>query len=290
MNYSLHRKLFLNVLIPLVVVSGDFSEALATGKVLHEGWFKVLSGGSHAGYLVQRYDFDSNKKQYTSVYFLRTSALGGDIIESLEAKADEKFNPISFKFSTASQKETKIIDALMTKGNELKITQVINGKKETLSRKVNKGTFLSTFLIYLVMRNGGLKVGNNYRYSAIAEEDATLHDGEAFISATQKIDERDTFRILNNFKGTKFISSVSPTGEVVSTRAPVESIETVQVGSIEDAVGAVPFAEKSIKALFGSLPVANPAFSLKTSPKTTPADQQEPAPSVSATPTPTKSP
>lgn len=256
------RKTFLFVL-SFLLFTGLSSFAQANSKILQEGWFKVLSGGAHVGYLAQRFEYNDKKKQYSTLYFLKTSALGGNIIESLDARVDEKFNPISFKFSTTNDKETKIIDALVTKGMDLKIDQVINGKKESLTKKVPKGTFLSSFLVFMIMRNGGLKVGNNYQYSAIAEEDASIHKGEAFVSATQKVAGIDTFRVLNSFKETRFISSVSPLGEVISTRAPVESIETVQVGNIDHAVGSIPLAEKSLKALFGDLPKPSALFAAK---------------------------
>ena len=59
--------------------------------------------------------------------------------------------------------------------------------KET--KKIKKGTFLSTFLLYLIMqdKSGGLKLDNSYLYNAIAEEEGVAYTGQALVSSREKI-------------------------------------------------------------------------------------------------------
>lgn len=227
----------------------------ASGKlqVLQEGWYKVLIGKQHAGYFVQRFEYDSKTKNYISTTFLRTGALGNDITESVKAFATEKLNPISYQYTNAQGKTLKTIDATFEKE---KMVTIVTDQKESkkYEYKIPKGTFLTQFLIYVMLKSpSGLKVGQNYEYSGVAEEEGHSYKGEAFVSGTEKIGGELVFKILNSFKGTKFISYVRPSGEAISTKSPVESIETKLTSREESSKGfSVP--EQNLRLLFGSIP------------------------------------
>jgi hypothetical protein len=227
----------------------------AQSEVLQEGWYKVTVGGQHAGYIVQRYEFDAKTKQFKSAYFMKTSALGGDFSESLTATSTEALEPISFRHLFVSAKETKSTEGEFSKG--VMTYKVTAGDKVTSSQKqLKKGTFLSTFTTFLVLQNkaGGLKIGNNYRYTAIAEEDAIAYAGEAYVAGTEDYQGQKVFRVLNTFKNSKFISLLSSQGVTLKVKSPADSLEMTLTNTRAEAVGNLPLSEKSIEAIFGTMP------------------------------------
>ncbi len=242
-------------MVSVVTLVLFISSLASTGsaKVLHEGWYKIIVGGVHSGFLVQRYEFDPSQKKYTGTYFIKISVLGGNSTESLKAEANDKLAPIAYQYTSKTDKETKTIDAVFKMG-AMTADMVVNGKQTKITNKLEKGVFLSTFLVYLMMQNkNGLKVGNNYQYKAIAEEDGIITDGESYISGTEKQGDKEYFKVLNTFKKAKFVSLLDMTGNIILTRSPVDSLET-RLSPRAEAVGNYELNEKSLKLLFGDVP------------------------------------
>ncbi len=148
---------------------------------------KFFSNDQHIGYVVSRYEFDSKKKQFISTYFLKTGKGPSEITESLKAVADEALVPISYEYTTLAGKESKLIDAQFKAGT---ISAVVksNGKVQRIEKKIPKGTFLSTFLVYIMLKSDkGLRPETNYEYQAIAEEDASIQKGQALVGKRRNV-------------------------------------------------------------------------------------------------------
>src|ERR1700678_942779 len=77
-----------------------FGFHFASAQVLFEGYSKVILDGVHVGYVVQRFEFDSKKKEFTTAYYLKTGANGGNITESLKARSTEGLRPISYQYTS----------------------------------------------------------------------------------------------------------------------------------------------------------------------------------------------
>lgn len=230
------------------------SATSAQAEVLFEGYSKILSGGKHVGYSVARYEFDPKKKQFRGTTFLKTGGLGVDITESIKAVADQDLNPISYEYTSLMGKKTKSIDAKFSKG---KMTAIVkeDGKSVTVRRDLPQGAFLSNFLVYLILRGkNGLQVGTRYDYTAIAEEDAEVSKGDAFIEKQELHRGQNAFRILNRFKDVKFISHVSERGEVISTQSPANGIATELVAVPSEAIGTFGRSDVILQSLFGEVP------------------------------------
>lgn len=240
-----------NTVIGILVLF--FSPALlAKSEVMFEGYFKIKVGEKHVGYTVQRYEFDAKKKQFRSTYFIQTSKEAGGINESLEAVANDKFQPISYNYTAKVGNSVKIIDAKFE--NSVMTATVGNGKiSQKVQKKIKPGTFLSTFLAYLMLQKG-YEAGKKFSYQAIAEEDAEIHGGEALIKEQLKYKGMDAFRILNSFKGSQFVSYVSPKGEVYGTSSPVQKLSTELVGQAAEATQGLMVPSKSLKMLFKTVP------------------------------------
>jgi hypothetical protein len=240
------------LLLSLVLI---FTGASLKAEVLFEGYSKVLSGGVHVGYVINRYEFDSKKKQFISTSFLKTNDAGGGITESLQAYAGEDLRPISYNYTTLVSGQPKTIDAKFEKG-KLLATVHDGGKDQKIVKDIPKGSFLSTFLAYVMLKSPqGLKPDTKYEYQAIAEEDAALVKGIAFVKSFEDFGGLKAMKVLNEFKNSKFISYVNEKGEVLSTRSPIQGIATELVPLPSMATMNMQIPTALLKKLFGDVPL-----------------------------------
>lgn len=228
--------------------------SLAGAEVLFEGYSKVLLDGVHVGYTIQRYEFDPKKKEFTTEYFLKTNKVGGNITESLKARASADFKPISYQFTELVEDKPRTIDAQFS-GDMMTAKINHNGQTQTIQKKLPKGTFLSSFLAYVMLQGkDGIKTGAKYTYNAIAEEDAGLYSGEAFVKGEETVNGLNVFKILNTFKGVQFVSYSTFKGEVIATRSPVQKVSTELVANIQEATAGLPLNSKTLGQIFGQVP------------------------------------
>ena len=238
-----------SVLLPLLLIVQHVH-----ADVLFEGYSKIMSGDQQIGYVVTRFEFDAKKKQFSSAYFTKTVSNGIDITESLKAYADSELAPISYEYTSVAGKDTKTIDAKFKK-DTMTGTIMTGTKKEIISKKIPKGTFLSSFLVYLMLKSKeGLKSDTKYEYQAIAEEDGIITKGQALVSKEEMFNGHKAFKILNTFKDLKFLSYVNERGEVLGTVALGQSISTELVANSTDATKGFPVSPTLLKAIFGAVP------------------------------------
>lgn len=247
------NRIFL-VLSLLIGISIALISHAVRADILFEGYSKVLSGGVPIGYSISRYEFDNKKKQFIATTFLKTNELGGNLTESLKAYSTDDMKPVSYQYTTLIGNQTKVIDAKFEKGKMF--ANVTDGKKvERIQKDIPKGTFLSSFLAYVMLRSPtGFKADTKYEFQAIAEEEAGIFKGIAFIKTPENYNGLKAFRVLNEFKGSKFISLVSDKGEVFSTKAPVQGISTELVAKPTEATASFPVPAPILSHLFGDVP------------------------------------
>lgn len=227
----------------------------AKAEILFEGYSKIISGGVHVGFVISRYEYDPKLKRFHSTYFLKTGELGSDVTESLKASADQDFRPLSYEYTSIVGKQTKTIDA---KFKGLRMTALVKDgqKTKTIQKDLPRGTFLSTFLVYLMLKSKeGLKTDTKFEYSAIAEEDAEIHKGEALVGKIEKYNKQDVFKVLNRFKNIRFLSFVNDRGEVLGTSSPANGIATELMAKPADAVGHFAASSQLLKTIFGEVPL-----------------------------------
>ncbi len=237
----------------LIGVSIALISHAVRAEVLFEGYSKILSGGVHIGYTIARYEYDNKKKQFVATTFLKTNEFGGNLTESLKAVAADDMSPVSYQYTTLIGNKVKTIDAKFAKG---KFTATVAGeKKENITNDLPKGSFLSSFLAYVILKSPqGLKADTKYDFQAVAEEDAALYKGIAYVKNGEDYNGIKVLRVLNEFKGTKFISLVTERGEVISTKSPVQGIATELVAKPSEATAAFPIPTATLKTLFGDVP------------------------------------
>ena len=226
---------------------------------LFEGYYKVTSADQHIGYSIIRYQFDPKEKKFTSQQLTRISSGGSEVIESLIATADETLVPISYKYtSLIGNKHSKTIDAKFSKG-KMTATLTETGKKNvSIKNDIKPGTFLSTFLVYTMLRSPtGLQTNSNYNYTAIAEEDGTVESGKAQVLKEEKFKGFSAFKVENNFKQSSFISFVTDKGEALATEVKDARLVTELVPKAADAVGTIGLSESVAKNIFGSIPTGD---------------------------------
>jgi len=231
-----------------------FSQILSA-EVLFEGFAKVVAGGVHVGYFISRYEFNTAKKEFIATSFLKTNELGGNITESIKAYAKEDLTPISYSYTTLIGNTPKTIDAKFNSG-KMNASIKDGDKVSKVNRDLPKGAFLSSFLAYVMLKSPkGLTPDTKYEYQAIAEEDAQLQKGIAYIKNLEEINGIKAYKILNEFKGQKFISSVTERGEVLSTKSPVQSISTELMSQSSLATVGFQLPTSLLKQLFGDIPI-----------------------------------
>lgn len=226
----------------------------ASAQVLFEGYSKVMSGGAHIGFTISRYEFDTKKKQFISTYFLKTNEFGGGISESLKAFATEDMKPISYQYTTLLNNQVKTIDATFS-NNKINAVLKDGNKVNKISKDIPKGTFLSTFLAYMMLRSStGFKPETRFEYQAIAEEDADVLKGVAIVKPLEEWNGLKAFRVLNEFKNSKFLSYVTEKGEILSTKVPVSMITTELVADPANATAGLQVPTATLRTLFGEVP------------------------------------
>lgn len=235
-------------------IIATFTLSTAHADTLFEGYYRVMSGETQIGYAITRYEFDSKKKQFLSTYYLKTGKGASETTESVKAAADSELAPISYEYTSLAGKEAKTIDARFKAG--VMTASVKQGAKiSKIEKKIPKGTFLSTFLVYLMLKSKeGLRSETKYEYSAIAEEDAAIYTGQALVGKEEMYEDIKVFKILNTFKDIKFLSYVNDRGEVVGTNAVGQGIETKLVATPDAAITGQPYSANTLKTLFGAVP------------------------------------
>ncbi len=227
---------------------------LGHAEVLFEGYSKILANSTPIGYIISKYEYDAKSKRFVSTYFLKTAGQGTEITESLKATANTELAPLSYEYTTIVGKDVKTIDA---KFNGQKMTaKVKSGKKtQTIRKDIPKGTFLSTFLIYLMLKsNEGLKTNSSYDYKAIAEEDAEIYSGQATVGKEESFLGLKAFKVQNKFKDIHFVSFVNERGEVLGTNSVSQGVATELVADPTTATNSFPLSAAILKQLFGEVP------------------------------------
>jgi hypothetical protein len=223
--------------------------------VLFEGYSKILLGDKHIGYTIQRFEFDSKKREYTTTYYLKTQPPANEVIESLKAKSTFELKPISSQYTELVGSQPHLVDATFANGI-MTVSELVNGKrKPSTQKKVPPGTFLASFLYYVMLQQkDGVKVGNKYNYQAIAEEDGNIYSGESFVKSQETTKGLPSFKMLNTYKGVQYVSYSTPKGEVLTTESAAQGISTELVANIQEATKGMSVNSNQLAQLFGSVP------------------------------------
>lgn len=245
MNYLLFST---KVLLLLICYSA------CQAATIFEGYYKLSMNNNHIGYVIQRYDLNSQKKTFSTTYYLYLKLANETSVESLHAESNLDFFPKSYKYTSMNSKETLTIDASV-KDRNITIKTIKNGRPTVKEFPLNKNAFLSAFLSHMMLKNEkGMAVGNKYEYTALAEEEGKIYKGTAWIKEQVKEQGLDCFRVLNTFKGDEFVNWVNTKGESIKTLAPKAQLVAQLMENPKDAYKGHPFNSKTIKLLFGNLP------------------------------------
>lgn len=254
-----------------------FSPAALAGEIMFEGYYRIEASGKSIGYQIQRFEFDPKARAFEITSFMRIKLGDKTIQESLKGKSNDKFNPIAYAYTSMVDGKMKGIDATF-KGNimTLKITDPATNKVRTETHKIQDGSFLSSFLVYVMLQKK-LPLNQAFKYSGIAEEEGAGYWGKAWLETKEQKGKTVVFRVLNSFKGDEFISKLAAIpdpdpkekdkyikGEVVSTESPKQNLTTRLTATAAEATEGHLVPNKILVSLFGGMPtgkvnmVANP--------------------------------
>lgn len=251
-----------HIISTLLVLLLSLGQASAS-EVMFEGYYRIDLEAKHIGYSVLRYEFDPKAKTFQVTSFVRAK-MGNDIVqESFKGKTTDRFEPISYQYTSIIGKENKMIDASF-KGQIMNLS-ISDGKKvRKETHKIPKGTFYSSFLPYMMLQKK-LELNQAFKYEALAEEEGNVYTGKSLVESKEKRGPYETFNILNSYKGEEFISEMAVIkdpknpdknirGEVFSTNSPAKKLSTQLVNSPSVATKGQVVPNKVMVSLFGGMP------------------------------------
>ncbi|MBX3020371.1 MAG: hypothetical protein KF799_01740 [Bdellovibrionales bacterium] len=256
--------------------------AALAGEVMFEGYYVIKLEGKPIGYSIQRFEFDPKAKMFDSISFVRTKFGGKTSQESLRARANDKFEPVSYQYTSQIDNQLMSIDATF-KGETMTLLKH-DGKSPTAKKetyKIPKNTFLSTFLVYKLMQNK-LALNEVYKYSGIAEEEGASYWGKAWLESRTERGPYTVFRVVNSFKGEKFISMLAAVpdpkradffikGEALSSNSPAKNVEVELVDTPQKATEGQLVPNKILITLFGTMPTGKVNMLTSPPPKMIPS-------------------
>jgi len=229
----------------------------ASAQVLFEGYYKIQSENENIGYSIQRYESLENGQKFKATVFVKTNVSGGNLTESIVTLSDAGMNPVKMNYTAIIGNSTKIIDAEVKNGNL--VAEIRDGNKplERKQLKIEPGVFFSGILIYSILKTPkGLVPETQYNYKSIAEETFEIVNGKAIVQDYEDFQGKiRSLKVLNEFRNMKFYSWVTDRGEVLKTAAPSQGVVTFLVPNREEATKGHVVPEKSLRALFGNIPL-----------------------------------
>jgi hypothetical protein len=240
--------------IHLLIAAFIFSST-THAEVIFEGYYKVTQFKKHIGFFVLRNEVDPKTKQFITTSYIRLAKNGFDMTETLHTVSDAGLLPISYSYLGAEGKKTKTIDATFKK-DQMTATVSENGKVSKITKKLKKGTFLSSILYYLMLNSkDGLKTDSKYDFEAVAEEMADVQSGSARID--KKMITQGSLQLLkatNSFAGAEYVNLITDRGEAISATTAATGIETELVKSNEEALEGIKVSPGVLEKLFGQIP------------------------------------
>ena len=201
--------------------------AQANVQILQEGGYKILSEQNKTiGFLVQRYEFDNETEKFKHIYYLQRATANGDIKESLVAEAAQNLSPIRYTFTSYSDSHSKTVEAQFTE-QVMTVTITENEKKTSLQQRISEGTFLSSFLIYLILQNK-LAVNSNYQYIAVLEREASLLTGKATVPEETTLNGFKAFKVINTVEETNDVQYITSSGILLKREGANFTLERAQ--------------------------------------------------------------
>ena len=232
--------------------------------VMFEGYYRVRLDGDHVGYAVQRFDFDPKSGEFTCRQFLRVQ-IGDDLIqESTRARANDKFEPLSYQYTYQRGAELKKIEGTF-KGREMKLA-IADGESavRTETATIPERAILSSFLLYKIMQKP-LKPGPGWSFNAIAEEIGSILPGKVRVLTERKVAGRTRFKVEVAFKDEtlewELVAEGDPTRPHAFTKGEVFKTESIEKGFRLDLVPRASLATanqlvpgKTLVTVFGNVP------------------------------------
>lgn len=224
-------------------------------EILFEGYYKVTQFKKHIGFLVLRHEIEGKTKNFKTTSFIKLGKGGFDLTETYTAVSTSDLTPVSISYLAAGDKKTKTIEVKI-KNDKMTGLVVEDGKKTKINTNVQRGTFLSSALYYLMLRSkDGLKTGTKFDYVALTEEGPVALNGT--VSIDKKMATQGSLQLLkvnNRFAGSDYDNLVSSRGEVISANTPATQIESELVKTPEEAMEGVKLSAGTLEKIFGGLP------------------------------------
>ncbi len=255
----------------VALLAGGFSGA--STQSLSDGLYRMTLDGAHVGYVIQRYEYDTEKGEFISTFFRRSAEPGGILTESLKARANSRFEPLAYEYRWSLGSAQRHIQAQFT-GRQMTAQFQERGpeseppeSQRQVSLEIPEKAFLSTFLS-LLMHQQGLSLEKLFNYQVVLEEEARIASGQARVASRQEQKGhkgQTVFVVEHNLKvkgpeaasaplSTPYRSHITPEGLLLKTELPVQRLVLEKVEQKPMALGSLELPIEQVQNLFGSLP------------------------------------
>lgn len=246
------KKVFLKALLSLIILCSAIN---LKAEILFEGYYKVSQFKKHIGFFVLRNEIDAKTKKFKTISYLKLGKNGFDMTESLMATSNLDFTPAEYTYLATDGQKSVTIDATF-KGDTMTAMMSESGEKRKISKKLQKGTFLSSSLYYMMLKSKeGLKSGTQFSFNAIAEERADIFKGTSKVDKKmQTVGALQLLKVQNSFAGSDYENLITNTGQNFSAQTPATGIETELVKTSEEATQGLKYSTSHLEKIFGTIP------------------------------------
>lgn len=243
-----------------------FSASQVSAAVVFEGFYKIMNGTQHAGFIVERRESIPNGNLRLTRYI----SLKDGSSESANLEVDSAFKPLNVYYMTKSGASTRTLRGAVSGGKFTGVETIGQGKK-SLEFTVPSQTILDDFVPNYMMAQTKNKLLTGAKYTiarfvdvpGFSVVDARLGNavnrpglpGMELIQSPKTLEPART-------------SVISKDGETLSVKVG-EYVATL-VGSLNEAAGTIPANTKEVESVFGIMPKGfGPAMTALAAPQTT---------------------
>lgn len=231
-------------------------------QVFFEGYMKLTEFGKHVGFSVTR--AEQQKDRFRISYLLQFQNQSNFVIEAYVTLSDLSGKPLEIRYLSETNQQKKGYKAKYLKDDLWEYEPLEPGPKKILKKKlsaqgISKPTelFFSSSLNWILTRLPLFQQNHvTFEYQAIEEESFEPVQAKLQILDWENYQGLRVKRILNYWKGVKFVALITAEGVPVFVEAPTLGLQSV-LTSKAVATKGFPLMSSVFEPIFGSIPTGS---------------------------------
>lgn len=232
-----------------------FLAPVAKAEITFEGIYKIEKNKKHIGYGIQRVELDPTTKKRSIIAYFKTLNGGKTATEVTRSYADESYVPLNSLFTSDKSDIHETITATFGGPTAKVVTRFNKSRKDgrTDNLPANEGTFLSSFLFFILDLAALEQEKAAKNYEAFSEEDGRYAIGKVRFVASKTFAGQKIMQFDDFFVGEGIENFVFADGTPLGARSDFNKIN-VFLATKADAVMDMDFPQKELTEIFKDLP------------------------------------